>query len=85
MSVSDRLSQVLIDEVNRPGAITVQADIADVDFIDSTVINAFIDAFRVAKSHGHAFVVTRARGHVNTVLAVSGVLSALSNPPVPAR
>ena len=81
MSVSADLTRVLTDEVNRPGAGAVRADLAAVDFDDSTVISTLVGAYRTAQRTGRTFTVVGARGHVGKVLGVAGVLPALTSPP----
>ena len=81
MRVSAHLAGLLTDEVNRPGTSAVRADLAAVDFVDSTVINALVGAYRTAQGARRSFTVVGARGHVGRVLGVAGVLSALTAPP----
>ncbi|WP_250036464.1 STAS domain-containing protein [Paractinoplanes maris] len=78
LSMSERLRTLLTSEVRRPGTATVRADLTGVDFIDSSVVNAFVMAYHSAQDNGRRFVLTGSRGHVSRVLAVAGVLPTLS-------
>ena len=78
MCVTDRLAQVLVAEVYRPGVTAVRVDLDRVDFLDSSAIHALVGAYRAAQRAGSSFTVVRARGHARKVLDLAGVLPILT-------
>ncbi|MDZ5441578.1 STAS domain-containing protein [Micromonospora sp. 4G57] len=57
----------------------VQVDLAQVTFIDSTVITALIKSRNSARVAGRRFAVVNPAAQVHRVLAVTGVLNALTS------
>jgi anti-sigma B factor antagonist len=56
----------------------VQVDLAQVTFIDSTVITALIKSRNSARAAGRSFAVVNPAAQVRRVLTVTGVLNALT-------
>lgn len=73
----DGLCRVLVDAATRPGTAVVQADVAGVDFIDSSGIRAFLAAYNKANAAGRRFTVTRPPRNVRRVLQITGLLPIL--------
>lgn len=59
-------------------ACGVRVDIAGVTFIDSTVITALINSQNLARAAGCRFVLVNPKAQVKRVLAITGVLDALT-------
>lgn len=68
----------LLQETVDPGC-EVTVDVAGVTFIDSTVITAFISAQNLAGRVGCRFSVINPEAQVQRVLALTGVLGALTS------
>jgi stage II sporulation protein AA (anti-sigma F factor antagonist) len=73
----DGLCRVLLDAATRPGTAVVRADVAGVDFIDSSGIRAFLTAYNQATASGRRFTVTRPPRNVRRVLQITGLLPIL--------
>ncbi|MEU0157087.1 STAS domain-containing protein [Micromonospora fulviviridis] len=58
----------------------VQVDLARVSFIDSTVLNAFVNARGCATDTGASLALVNATGHVRRVLSMTGILPLLVEP-----
>ncbi|MBV1851242.1 STAS domain-containing protein [Catellatospora tritici] len=78
MSASDELTAVLVDAV--ASFRRVEVDLAAVEFLDSTGINALVTAYHRACANGSTIYVTQAVGMVATVLDLTGVAQLLSAP-----
>jgi anti-anti-sigma factor len=73
----DALCRVLVDAVSRPGTVVVRADVAAVDFIDSSGVRAFLAGYNQANASGRRFTVTRPPRNVRRVLRITGLLPIL--------
>jgi anti-anti-sigma factor len=73
----DGLCRVLVDAASRPGTVVVRADVAAVDFIDSSGVRAFLAAYNQANASGRRFTVTRPPRNVRRVLQITGLLPIL--------
>ncbi|WP_158289908.1 STAS domain-containing protein [Micromonospora sp. S4605] len=60
----------------------VQVDLARVSFIDSTVLNAFVNAHGRASDRGLSLALVNPTGHVRRVLSMTGILALLSTPDI---
>ncbi|MEV0810843.1 STAS domain-containing protein [Micromonospora sp. NPDC050200] len=58
----------------------VQVDLARVSFIDSTVLNTFINAHGRATDRGVSLALVNPTGHVRRVLSMTGILPLLVEP-----
>ncbi|WP_176731740.1 STAS domain-containing protein [Micromonospora rhizosphaerae] len=58
----------------------VQVDLARVSFIDSTVLNAFVNAHSRATDTGVSLALVNPTGHVRRVLSMTGILPMLTKP-----
>lgn len=72
----EQLRHVLKKAVAASGRVAV--DLAAVTFIDSTIINVFIETRNEATASGRSFVVASPRPPVRRVLEVTGVLEFLT-------
>ena len=73
----DGLCKVLVDAATSPGTAVVRADVAGVDFIDSSGIRAFLAAYNTANAAGRRFTVTRPPRNVRRILQITGLLPIL--------
>ncbi|MGC5022789.1 STAS domain-containing protein [Micromonospora sp. DT47] len=71
------LHTLLQQAVNTASAVNV--DVARVTFIDSTVITALVKSHKLARTAGCRFAVVNPDTQVRRVLAVTGVLNALTS------
>lgn len=71
------LHTLLQKAVNTASGVNV--DVAGVTFIDSTVITALIKSHKLARTAGCRFAVVNPEAQVRRVLAVTGVLNALTS------
>ncbi|MFI7430702.1 STAS domain-containing protein [Micromonospora sp. NPDC049836] len=78
MAAASQLGEVLQAAIAR--APRVQVDLARVSFIDSTVLSAFVNAHGRATDSGVSLALVNPTGHVRRVLAMTGILPALSSP-----
>jgi anti-sigma B factor antagonist len=76
MNATSALHELLHQTIAQ--STTVEADLAQVRFIDSTVITTLIAAHHTAVGHGCHFTVTNPQGHVRRVLEITGVMHALA-------
>jgi anti-sigma B factor antagonist len=76
MSATSALNELLQQTIAQ--STTVEADLTQVRFIDSTVITTLIAAHHTAVKHGCHFTVTNPHGQVRRVLEVTGVMHALA-------
>ena len=74
MADSDALRQLLFDDLAAPGVMCVIVDLSRVSFIDSSIINAFIAAYRNAEETGVHFRVSHPQTRIRDILDVVGVL-----------
>ncbi|MFU8876327.1 STAS domain-containing protein [Micromonospora sp. SL4-19] len=58
----------------------VQVDLERVSFIDSTVLNAFVNAHGRATDRGVRLALVNPTGHVRRVLSMTGILPLLAEP-----
>ncbi|MBM0239468.1 STAS domain-containing protein [Micromonospora sp. ATA32] len=58
----------------------VQVDLARVSFIDSTVLNAFVNAHGRATDRGVSLALVNPTSHVRRVLSMTGILPLLAEP-----
>ncbi len=56
----------------------VQVDLARVSFIDSTVLNTFVNAHTSASDAGASLALINPTGHVRRVLSMTGILPLLT-------
>lgn len=70
------LHRLLEQAIN--AANEVKVDLAEVTFIDSTVITALVTSQNLARAAGRRFAVVNPEAQVHRVLAVTGVLQALT-------
>jgi anti-anti-sigma factor len=80
LSTVDELDQVLTAAIGQPGTATVEVDLDEVSYIDSTSIGALVAGFRTANQAGRVLHVSHPRGVVREVLDVVGVLTPLTAP-----
>jgi anti-anti-sigma factor len=84
LDAADTVRRTLIDQLDRPPAATVVADLTGVTFVDSAALGALIGAYRHAADRGRRFVVTGAAQGVRRVMQIAGVYDLLSGAtPVP--
>ncbi|PWR12812.1 anti-sigma factor antagonist [Micromonospora sicca] len=74
---AEELHSLLQEVVDAGGG--VQVDLAQVTFIDSTVITALIKSRNSARAAGRPFAVVNPATQVRRVLTVTGVLNALTS------
>jgi stage II sporulation protein AA (anti-sigma F factor antagonist) len=84
MGGREALVKVLVDELARPDTIAVRADLGGVDFMDSSGMQALINAYHVAEGMDRGFVVVGAQGNVRKALDLVGLLSFLTDGTPPA-
>ncbi len=84
MGGREALVKVLVDELARPDTVAVRADLNGVDFIDSSGMQALINAYHAAEGINRRFFVIGARGAVRKALDLSGLLSFLTDGTPPA-
>lgn len=82
MSGSDDVLKVLLAAIDAPGVTAVRIDLGDVDFLDSSGIQALAVAFRTAQASSRSLTVVRPRAHVLRVLEIAGLLPLLTASPV---
>ncbi|MFE9960497.1 STAS domain-containing protein [Micromonospora sp. NPDC005299] len=58
----------------------VQVDLARIRYIDSTVLNAFVNARGRATDRGVSLALVNPTGHVRRVLSMTGILPLLAEP-----
>ncbi|MEU0151555.1 STAS domain-containing protein [Micromonospora fulviviridis] len=78
IAAASPLGEVLQAAIDR--ASRVQVDLARVSFIDSTVLNTFVNAHRRATDRGVSLALVNPTGHVRRVLAMTGILPTLGTP-----
>ncbi|MCO1597410.1 STAS domain-containing protein [Micromonospora sp. RHAY321] len=76
---AEELHRLLQEVVEVDAGSGVQVDLARVTFIDSTVITALIKSRNSARATGRTFAVVNPAAQVKRVLAVTGVLNALTS------
>ncbi|HEY0696560.1 MAG TPA: STAS domain-containing protein [Micromonospora sp.] len=76
MSSADQLRRLLQKAV--ASTDTIDVDLAQVSFIDSTTISALIAAWNTATDTGHRFTVINPSHPVRRVLALTGLLDLLT-------
>ena len=54
----------VVGAINRRDTCVIQVDLADVDFIDSSAIGAFISGYKGAQANGATLTITDAHGQV---------------------
>jgi len=81
LGLGDTLTDVLAQQIRRPGTAAVRVDLAAVTFIDSWAIGVLVKARQAAAAAGCRFFVSNPHGHVRRVLDVAGVLPTLSAEP----
>ncbi len=84
MSGREALVEVLVDELAHPDTVAVRADLGGVDFMDSSGMQALLNAYHAAEGMNRRFVVVGAQGIVRKALEVSGLLSFLADGTPPA-
>ncbi len=62
------------------GSPRVRVDLARVSFIDSTVLNTFVNALGGATDRGVSLALVNPTGHVRRVLSMTGILPLLAEP-----
>jgi anti-anti-sigma factor len=78
--VADGVRGILIDELDRPPAAAVIADLSEVTFLDSAGLGALIGAFRHAADINQQFAITGAVHAVRRIMQIAGVYELLSEP-----
>ncbi|MEV5692706.1 STAS domain-containing protein [Micromonospora globbae] len=78
IAAANPLGHVLLGAIAR--APRVQVDLARVSFIDSTVLNAFVNAHGRASGRGVSLALVNPTGHVRRVVSMTGILPLLSTP-----
>jgi anti-sigma B factor antagonist len=78
MSCSDELISLLTNTARGADADTVQVDLAEVGFMDSSGIDALIAGYRAAHVAGRRFTVIRPQQNVRRVFEIAGVLAIFS-------
>ena len=81
LGLGDTLTDLLAEQIGRPGTAVVRVDLAAVTFLDSWAIGVLVRSRQVAAGAGCRFFVSNPHGHVRRVLDVAGVLPALSAEP----
>ena len=77
---ADELRQLLIAQLDGPGATTVVADLAGVTFLDSAALGALVLAYRHADDFDRRFTVVAPARSVRHVLEIGGVYEILAGP-----
>jgi anti-anti-sigma factor len=78
LNTIDELDEVLTAAIGQPDTATVEVDLDEVSYIDSTSIGVLVAGLRAANQVGCALHVSHARGMVQEVLDVVGVLEPLT-------
>ena len=74
---ADELRQMLITQLDRPGATGVIANLAGVTFLDSGALGALIVAYRHAEDNDRRFALAEPARPVRRVLEIGGVYEIL--------
>ncbi|MEU0157160.1 STAS domain-containing protein [Micromonospora fulviviridis] len=72
MSGADRLDDLLHEAIARAG--TVEVDLAELTFIDSTVLSILVGAYHHAADRGVDLTLVNAAGQVRRVLDMTGIM-----------
>ena len=75
------LRELLITQLDRPGATAVIADVSAVTFIDSAALGALIEALEHAQRTGRHFTVTGATGRALRIMQITGLHDLLTGTP----
>jgi anti-sigma B factor antagonist len=78
LAAKDHMSSVLTAAVSQWPTVVV--DLSQVDFLDSSGINALLDGYRAARQYHREFFVTNANNTVAAVLEITGVGKLLAPP-----
>ncbi|SCF16480.1 anti-anti-sigma factor [Micromonospora viridifaciens] len=78
IAAASPLGDVLQAAIDR--APRVQVDLERVSFIDSTVLNTFVNAHGRATDTGASLALVNPTGHVRRVLSITGILQLLAEP-----
>lgn len=80
MSQADDLTATLTGAATRADVAAIEVNLAEVTFLDSTVIGSLIAGCNAAGDAGTVYRAVGAAGHVEKVLRVAGVLDLLQQP-----
>ncbi|WP_433796433.1 STAS domain-containing protein [Actinoplanes sp. CA-252034] len=78
LTAADELFRLLCAELDTPGAACVVADLAEVTFLDSAALGAFIGVHNHAGTIGRQFHVINAARPVRRILDITGVYEILA-------
>ena len=78
MSTTDQLSDALTTAILTQHVTTVQVDLSAVTFLDSVGIGTLIQGMNLAAEHQREYHVINARGRVQRVLQLTGMLDVLT-------
>jgi len=78
LDAADTVRRTLIEQLDRPSAATVVADLTDVTFVDSAALGAMIAAYRHAADRDRRFAVTGAAHAVRRIMQIAGVYDLLT-------
>jgi anti-sigma B factor antagonist len=78
MSCSDELIALLTSTARGADAGTIQVDLAELGFMDSSGIDALITGYRAAQDAGRRFTVVRPQHNIRRVFEIAGVLGMFS-------
>lgn len=85
LDVVDALGSALQDVLSTPDRVDVIVDLARVTFLDCAGIGALVAGRNTAVSRGCGYTVVNPQRQVLRVLALTGVVSALTGRPQPAQ
>ena len=75
----EQVREALLAELRRPGADSLVADLAAVNFMDSSALSALVAVHRAATARSSRFTVHNPSVHVARVLEATGLLHLLTS------
>jgi len=81
LAALDQLREILAEARTLPDIDSIQVDLAELRFIDSSGIGSLIAGHRMAVQDGLGFSIVRPAPAVRSVLAMTGVLGLLTGNP----
>ena len=80
MTAEDELAEVLLTELRRPVVATLQVDLDEVEFLDSSAINVLVQVHNEARGTDRHLHLVRAHRTPLKVLEMTGLLPLLAAP-----
>ncbi|MFI5496646.1 STAS domain-containing protein [Actinoplanes sp. NPDC051859] len=75
---ADDIRTTLIEEAHRPATTTLVIDLAQVTFLDSTVLGCFINGYYAAQQAGRTLTIVNPSPAAHRVLSITGLLALLA-------